>query len=72
VIARVAELVDALDSKSGFLMEVGVRFPSRAPYLVLAVKHLKISVESEIWKMKVFLMGIIKSGLEFTCYQFYQ
>lgn len=29
--AGVAELVDALDSKSGSLMGVGVRFPSPAP-----------------------------------------
>ena len=33
--ARVAELVDALDSKSGFRKEVLVRFQSRVLYIIL-------------------------------------
>lgn len=34
VLARVAELVDALDSKSGFRKEVLVRFQSRVLYTI--------------------------------------
>jgi hypothetical protein len=33
--AGVAELVDAPDSKSGFLTEVGVRFPLPAPFMMI-------------------------------------
>lgn len=38
--ARLAELVDAQDSKSGTREGVGVRFPRRAPNLVVAVERL--------------------------------
>ncbi len=54
--AWMVELVDTLDSKSGFCKEVGVRVPLQACLMSIDISYISIITEKSGQNVRIFLL----------------